>query len=150
MSNQQPDDNQLTVESCINKCVSLGYSVAGLQYFYQCFCDDILRNGAELASDDAQCNTACAGNSTQMCGGPNRNSVYTNNTELTVYPVPTQQKTNLTGSWQYSGCLQDNAVTRVLPYQIILSTNNSANNCISQCSDFGYNAGGLEFGMSVQ
>ena len=41
----------------------------------------------------------------EACGGPNRLSVYTNSSSVTVYPVPTPQTTNLPGNWQYSRCL---------------------------------------------
>lgn len=146
---QQPDDQQLTVQSCIQKCSNLGYSVAGMQWSYQCFCDNFVRNGGALASSDSECSSNCAGNAQQKCGGGNRNSIYSNNTQLQVFPVPAPQITNLTGSWKYMGCLRDDATDRALPYQIILNSNNSANNCISQCAKFGYNGGGMEYGMRV-
>lgn len=145
MSFQQPDDNQLTVESCVSACSKAGYSVAGMEYAYQCFCDNFLRNGATNASE-ADCSTSCAGNAGEKCGAGNRLSVYSNNTVLTVYPVPAVQKVGLPDSWQYTGCLADNASTRALPYQLNLANNNSANNCISQCSAFGYTLGGMEYG----
>ncbi|KAF2021810.1 copper radical oxidase [Aaosphaeria arxii CBS 175.79] len=145
MSNGQPDNNKLTIESCIATCSKLGYGVAGMQYAAQCFCDDFLRNAATKTSE-ADCNMGCAGDASEKCGAGNRMSVYSNDS-LTVYPVPSVQKTNLTGSWSYVGCLSDDGQDHVLPYQIILTKNNTANNCISQCSAFGYNAGGLEFGL---
>ena len=43
-------------------------------------------------------------------------------------------------------CNRDNAVNRTLPYRLILLENNTATNCLSQCSTFGYNAGGMEYG----
>lgn len=92
---------------------------------------------------------ACAGNPNELCGAGNRLSVYSNSTaNLTVYQVPTVQKTGLPKFWQYNGCLHDDAPDglRALPYQIILNNNNSANNCISQCSNFGYMYGGMEYG----
>ncbi|KAF2192285.1 copper radical oxidase [Zopfia rhizophila CBS 207.26] len=145
MANGQNDNNQLTIESCISTCSDLGYSVAGLQYSVQCFCDNFLRNAATKAPE-SDCNMACSGNSGEKCGAGGRMSVYSNAT-LQVFPVPAVQKTNLTGSWTYAGCLRDDAQTRALPYQIILKNNNTANNCISQCSAFGYNAGGMEYGI---
>ena len=74
-------------------------------------------------------------------------SVYSNAT-LTVYQPPTIQKTGLPGSWQYQGCLTDavNGAQRTFPWQLILQNNNSAQNCLSQCSNFGYAAGGMEYG----
>jgi hypothetical protein len=35
MQNQQPDDKAMTVASCSNKCVGLGYSVAAMEYGVQ-------------------------------------------------------------------------------------------------------------------
>ena len=34
---QQPDNNTLTVESCIAMCSSQGYTIAGMEYSKQCF-----------------------------------------------------------------------------------------------------------------
>jgi hypothetical protein len=101
--NQQPDDPQLTVSSCTRKCLGLGYSVAGLEYSTQCFCDNFLRNGAEQAPD-SDCGMSCGGNANEKCGGPNRMNLYSNGT-LQVYQPPVAQKTDLPGSWAYQGCL---------------------------------------------
>ncbi|KAF2258383.1 hypothetical protein CC78DRAFT_587230 [Lojkania enalia] len=144
MSTQLPDDPDLTVELCVSRCSAQGYSVAGMQFARQCFCDNVLRNAATSAPE-SECNMACAGDSSEMCGAGNRDSVYANTT-LIVNPVPSVQKTNLTTNWTYAGCLRDDYFPeRALPYQIILANNNTANNCISQCSAFGYNAGGMEY-----
>lgn len=90
---------------------------------------------------------ACGGDATEKCGAGNRLSVYSNSTDpIVANPVPSTQTGNLTGSWQYLGCYKDNQGARALPYQIILSNNNTANNCIKQCSDYGYEIGGMEYG----
>ncbi|KAI0246520.1 copper radical oxidase [Lactifluus subvellereus] len=60
--------------------------------------------------------------------------------------VLTVQTTNLPGNWKYSRCLAEPGAVRVFPYQIILANNNTAQNCLSQCSAFGYPAAGMEFG----
>lgn len=102
---QENDNSTMTVESCIGQCLSLGYTVAGMEYSDQCFCDDYVRNNASLASSDSQCAMTCAGNVNEICGGPNLLSVYSNAT-ITVLPPPSVQTTNLPGSWVYKGCLQ--------------------------------------------
>ncbi|KAF8534900.1 putative glyoxal oxidase precursor [Trichophaea hybrida] len=145
LATQQPDNAALTIESCISACVGLGYTVAGMEYSTQCFCDNFMRNGGSLASADTDCGMACGGNSAEKCGGPNRMSVYANGT-LQVYQPPRAQNTSLPGNWKYQGCLLDDAVARTFPYQIILTNNNTATNCLTQCSTFGYGAGGMEFG----
>jgi hypothetical protein len=41
---------------------------------------------------------------------------------------------------------RDNNPGRVFPYQLILTKNNSATNCLSQCQKFGFGAAGMEYG----
>lgn len=92
---------------------------------------------------------ACAGNANELCGAGNRLSVYSNSTaDITVYAVPSTQTTGLPTNWQYAGCLRDDAPggVRALQYQLTLGNNNTANNCISQCSAFGFAYGGMEYG----
>ena len=144
MMNEQPDNQKLTIESCVQLCSGMGYSVAGLEYSVQCFCDDYLRNGATLAATDSTCAMACGGNSKEICGGPNLVSVYSDGA-IQIYQPPKAQ--NSTGNWQYQGCLLDSSIgTRTFPYQIILPENNTAANCLDQCAAYGYMAGGMEYG----
>jgi hypothetical protein len=143
---QENDNPTMTIESCISQCSSLGYMVAGMEYSDQCFCDDYVRNNASLASSDSQCAMTCAGNTNEICGGPNLLSVYSNAT-ITVLPPPTVQTTNLPGSWVYKGCLQDNVNnTRTFPYMLTYATNNSATACLSRCQEYGFQAAGMEYG----
>lgn len=102
--NQQPDSQTLTVESCVEKCVGLGYSVAGMEYGAQCFCDNFVRNGADLVAD-SDCSMSCAGNPGQKCGAGNRLSVYSNAT-LVVFQPPKPQTEGLPANWKYVGCVK--------------------------------------------
>ena len=102
---QESDNPTMTIESCVAECISLGYTVAGMEYSDQCFCDNYVRNNASLASSDSQCGMTCAGKTSEICGGPNLLSVYSNAT-ITILPPPTVQTTDLPGSWVYKGCLQ--------------------------------------------
>ncbi|KAF2815199.1 copper radical oxidase [Mytilinidion resinicola] len=144
MLNQEPDSSSNTVEDCVATCTGLGYSVAGMEYGAQCFCDDFVRNGGALTSD-SDCSMNCAGNANEKCGAGNRMSVYSDG-PLQVYQPPATQTQNLNGSWEYQYCLYDDAEARTFPYQLILSENNTANNCLASCQKFGYEAGGMEFG----
>ncbi|KAJ8067756.1 hypothetical protein OCU04_003360 [Sclerotinia nivalis] len=82
---------------------------------------------------------------TSMCGGGDRMSVYSNQTDMTVLPLPVIANRALPGNWKYKGCLTDNAVNRVFPYLTIFPNNNTAANCLSLCSKYGYGAGGMEY-----
>lgn len=39
LAHQELDNSNLTIESCVSTCVGLGYSIAGMEYSVQCFCD---------------------------------------------------------------------------------------------------------------
>ena len=105
-ANQQPDNQQLTIESCIATCSAAGYTVAGMEYSVQCFCDNYISNGGALASADSKCAMTCGGNANEICGGPGLISVYSTKIPVPVYAAPAVQTTNLPGSWTYQGCLQ--------------------------------------------
>ena len=142
MKNEQPDDQEMTQASCISTCDTMGYSVAGMEYGVQCFCDDFIRNGAPQAPD-TDCNMACSGDSTAMCGAGDRLTVWSN-TNLTVLPVPSIP--HAPENWTYVGCVFDSVTAaRPLPYKDT-STNNTVANCIAACQKFGYPAAGVEYG----
>ncbi|KAI1735018.1 copper radical oxidase [Xylaria scruposa] len=141
---QQPDSQDLTIQSCVNTCISAGYGVAGLEYASQCFCDNFVRNGANL-TDDADCNMPCTGDASQDCGAGNRLSVFSNDT-ITVFQPPTALTEGLPESWEYYGCVVDAIDNRVLPYMSEDQQNATIEACIAGCSRFGYNAGGVEYG----
>ena len=106
LSYQFPDNQALTVESCIASCsgAGKGYTVAGMEYGVQCFCDTAIINGGKPAAAQTDCNVACGGNSAEQCGGGNRMNIYSTGTLQTRGP-PGPQKTGLPGSWAYKGCI---------------------------------------------
>lgn len=133
---QVPDNN--TVDGCIAYCSSNGYTVAGMEYYYQCFCGNKLINGATLADADTQCSTPCQGNATQFCGGPDRMSVYTSLQNLTIVPAPKIVKTGLPAGWTYQGCLRERPAggPRVLPL-FRGNDDTTALSCLARCDTFG-------------
>lgn len=48
MNNQQSDNQQMTVESCVQTCSGLGYSVAGMEYSVQWYVLPTNAFGAQL------------------------------------------------------------------------------------------------------
>jgi len=76
LNEQQPDSQNLTIQSCVETCVSLNYTIAGLEYSAQCFCDDFIENGGALAISQELCSMECTGNSAQICGGPDLLSIF--------------------------------------------------------------------------
>jgi hypothetical protein len=67
----------MTVEACQSRCRELGYTIAGVEFARECYCDFEFRNGAGKADDPQSCNMPCAGDETEICGGADRLSTYT-------------------------------------------------------------------------
>ena len=61
-----------TVESCGVYCGGLGFKYAGLEFGNQCFCGSDLPSNATAAA----CDTPCAGNDRETCGGTWTLSIY--------------------------------------------------------------------------
>lgn len=102
MAHQQPDNQALTAESCVNTCIGLGYTVAGMEYGVQCFCDNSISNGGALAQNQADCNIPCPGNAAEECGAGNRMNIYNTGTLQTI-GIPVEQTGGISG-WTYKGC----------------------------------------------
>ncbi|KAF2225976.1 hypothetical protein BDZ85DRAFT_193191, partial [Elsinoe ampelina] len=70
-------DEDVTIDGCMNYCGAKGYKYIGVEYANQCFCSNTL--AADRAPNPnvfGNCFTPCAGNSSQICGGASRLSVY--------------------------------------------------------------------------
>ncbi|KAF7361017.1 hypothetical protein MSAN_01131900 [Mycena sanguinolenta] len=145
VANEQPNDPNLTIETCVESCSSQNYTLAAAEYSTQCFCGTELIEGATTAPE-SDCNMGCGGNTTEACGAGNRMSVYSTTKNVTILPVPTPQNSSIPGSWSYQGCLMEAVGKRAIPWQNIYPTNNSATTCLSQCAAFGYTVGGMEYG----
>ncbi|PWW78338.1 WSC-domain-containing protein [Tuber magnatum] len=71
---EREDFNDLTVEKCIDYCVSKGFEWAGMEYGRECYC------GKSAPPQDrmgySRCTTPCAGDDKQYCGAAQRLSTY--------------------------------------------------------------------------
>ena len=63
----------MTNEMCQCHCLSEGKALAGTQNFHICYCGDVV---PPEQKPEAECDMPCKGNSSQICGGYFRNSVY--------------------------------------------------------------------------
>jgi hypothetical protein len=66
------DDNAMTIGKCIQFCSGQGFSFAGLQAGYACFCGNAY--GRVGTADN--CNVPCTGRAEETCGGAWANSVW--------------------------------------------------------------------------
>ncbi|KAK1834732.1 putative fungistatic metabolite [Podospora conica] len=68
----------LTPSMCLERCAEFGYHAAGLEYGSECYCGDpanMVTRGSTFRPE-SECNTACGGNSSAICGGGSRLSTY--------------------------------------------------------------------------
>ena len=68
--------HKLTTSSRLEECNAYctGYKYYGVQYGNECFCSNSY--GSMGKGSESDCNSKCSGNSSQICGGRERNSVY--------------------------------------------------------------------------
>lgn len=67
-------DNNMTLASCAGFCD--GYTYFGTEYSRECYCGNSFTEGSVVA-DTFDCSMICMGDAKELCGGPNRLSVYT-------------------------------------------------------------------------
>ncbi|KAF8904525.1 WSC domain-containing protein, partial [Mucidula mucida] len=131
------EDHSLTSESCIAACSSNGYSYAGTQYYFQCFCSNSLAITGHTVGA-SECNTPCDGTTCQTCGGPYRLSVFQ---KQTITPTAT-----LPSGWSVDqNCVEDGSTRIMQGYQSSSSSNTPAN-CAADCSSRGYSLAGVQNG----
>lgn len=65
----------MTVGGCGEFCKNSGFLMFGLEYSTECYCaNEVGGNATKVDGND--CRMACGGDTAQMCGGPDRLSVY--------------------------------------------------------------------------
>lgn len=134
------DSTSNTVDECTAACVDAGYTIAGMEYGSQCWCDKALGPDAEKTLD-VGCSMACAGNSSQTCGNGNRLSVYSNGV-----PVQNSAPSNPedVGNYFFSGCHTEATSGRALSGTSYSDgTNMTLETCAAFCN--GYKYFGVEY-----
>lgn len=64
-----------TTETCLNYCAAASMQYAGLEYGQECWCSPYL-NTLSAQLNASACNLACLGNSSEICGGSLKISLY--------------------------------------------------------------------------
>ncbi|XP_046549409.1 putative fungistatic metabolite [Haliotis rubra] len=65
----------MTIDMCRFHCTQYGYSFFGLSVGTECYCGNMIKSGFKKVPDN-ECNYPCAGDNTEMCGGPWRMTIY--------------------------------------------------------------------------
>ncbi|EJT97082.1 WSC-domain-containing protein [Dacryopinax primogenitus] len=108
-----------------------------LQYAGECYCGKDASVLTKASEND--CNMACKGNASEMCGGPARLSVYTQST--------TTATTGPAAGWSSVGCFEDSTGTPVLNgADVLTSATMTPLSCTQHCNDMGFIVAGVEYG----
>ncbi|KIJ98421.1 hypothetical protein K443DRAFT_133432 [Laccaria amethystina LaAM-08-1] len=143
LSVQLSDTPSMTVETCIETCVSAGYIRAGLVAGSQCWCGNVIKPGNHVVSNGS-CSTACTGNPTEICGG-NGDML-----EHSIGPPVAPQGVSWFGEWYgtFNGdfiCLPDESTRRSLHHFQESSDLMTVELCISTCDAGGFSIAGVEY-----
>ena len=148
------EDDAMTIEYCQTYCNSRGYRVSALEDGTQCYCDLTVNPSVVFTDKFATrygCMMTCAGNRSEICGGPFYVNVY-NNTDptfvattdvsnsvyqLTVPPAPYDD--------YYYGCATEGNNGRALNGSSFNSENMTIGSCKDKCQSDNYALYGLEF-----
>ncbi|KAI4721898.1 hypothetical protein E4T48_01915 [Aureobasidium sp. EXF-10727] len=140
LANLNYDSPSNTIEKCTAACASAGYSIAGMEYGSQCWCDNTLGPYTQKALDIG-CSQACPGNTTETCGNSGRLSVYSNGS-----PVQAAAPSNpeVVGNYYYAGCHNESSTGRALSATSYSDGKNmTLENCAAFCN--GYKYFGIEY-----
>ncbi|KAF8264818.1 WSC domain-containing protein [Lactarius quietus] len=139
-----PNPTGMSVEQCISICQYVRNTVyAGVENGVDCYCGNVLTSGAATAPA-SDCNTPCAGNSTETCGGSNSLNLYWNGHPPPPQPTIVQ---NVDNEWGVEACFNDSTTARTLSAQVSVQGgpyNNTVRNCLGACKAEYYLYAGLE------
>ncbi|KAA8895875.1 WSC domain-containing protein [Sphaerosporella brunnea] len=127
----------MTAEKCLNYCTSQDYGLAGMEYGNECFCGNSLMNGATY--NNTGCNMACTGDSSQVCGGADRLTVYADSTFVPPQIVPG------VGSYASQGCYTEGTNERALSGFAFSAGNMTAAVCVAGCEAKSFSLAGVEY-----
>ncbi|KXX73991.1 putative fungistatic metabolite [Madurella mycetomatis] len=138
----QVDYDNMTVGICETFCTGQGSTLWGLEYGGECYCGDVLAQGS-FPAFSTDCAMPCGGDTAEVCGGPNRLSLYGTSAEppaVTPYPHDPVTET------QYEGCWTEVPGVRALEgVSAVSASDMTIDGCANYCLNSGYLWFGLEY-----
>ncbi|KAI0880342.1 WSC-domain-containing protein [Annulohypoxylon maeteangense] len=142
--------DSMTVESCASYCQAKNYALFGVEYSGECYCGNAAKNSSTV-STEADCNMACKGNSSQICGGSSRMSIWNN----TLYVSTHNLITISSSGYAYLGCYTEGTSGRALGKGTNTASTSASTSgpsmtietCASYCTGKGYAYMGVEYGQ---
>ncbi|ODO08369.1 hypothetical protein L198_00094 [Cryptococcus wingfieldii CBS 7118] len=140
--------SDMTQSMCASFCSDAGYTLAAIEYASECWCSDLLQNGASLTETSSACTMSCSGDSDEICGGPsaltlivNTSAIASLNDDLTagIVILPTNWSVPSTS------CIPEASSGRALTGSSYTSPDMTLATCASYCTSEGYGIAGVEY-----
>ncbi|KAH9905697.1 WSC domain-containing protein [Xylariomycetidae sp. FL2044] len=138
--------NNMTIEICTAACRKAGFALAGLEYSRECYCGATLPAAVlPLSNCTGTPRMACAGNTTEWCGGSRLLTVWND----TSAAAPTERAGGSSlaanGTAFYLGCYTDSG-PRTLSGDSYSSDAMTVDTCASFCQKRNFANFGVEYG----
>ncbi|KAJ0378244.1 hypothetical protein COL26b_003404 [Colletotrichum chrysophilum] len=143
-------DDAMTPDMCATFCA--GSAWMGVEYGKECWCGNVLGSLSLPATQQTDCNMACAGDSTSLCGGPARLNMYTLDTANgvssassapPVAPSAVSTAADRVGDFIHLGCWTDDAANGRTFGDLYASDDMT----VKKCADWAISKGYLNFGI---
>ncbi|KAI8186093.1 hypothetical protein KHU50_001376 [Colletotrichum sp. SAR 10_65] len=143
-------DDAMTPDMCATFCA--GSAWMGVEYGKECWCGNVLGSLSLPATQQTDCNMACAGDSTSLCGGPARLNMYTLDTANgvssassapPVTPSAASTAADRVGDFIHLGCWTDDAANGRTFGDLYASDDMT----VKKCADWAISKGYLNFGI---
>ncbi|KAL8752627.1 MAG: hypothetical protein Q9184_005668, partial [Pyrenodesmia sp. 2 TL-2023] len=139
----------MDTETCQSYCTMNNYGLSGLQNGDTCYCGNGLQSYStiqrETSGTVSQCNTPCAGNSTEICGAKSYLSVWNATEAIKVPPTMVKQVEYSPLKGCYNATLSSTS-SLLAAASTSLPTTNSAESCVGYCNIKGFAVAGMENG----
>lgn len=140
LTNMTYESNANTIEVCTQTCAAGGNTIAGLEFGTQCFCGTSLGHSSQQVIESS-CYSACPGNSSEICGGSSRLSIFSNGRPFQPSAPGTPQTI---GGFNYTACYTEGTSGRALADKATSGNSMTLEYCASYCT--GYQYFGTEYG----
>ncbi len=138
----------MTNEMCASYCMSRNYALFGTEYSQECFCASSLAS-ASTFKPQSECSLPCKGDTSQLCGGASRLSLWNNTNYVAPHNPPTPNN-----QFSYIGCFTEGRGGRALgatagktAFAKADAIGMTVEMCASICFNKGYNWMGVEYGQ---
>lgn len=113
-----------------------------MEFGQHCYCGaDFTHGGNGTVLPWSSCNVACAGQTSENCGGSSKLSLYRNAALTPARPI-------LTKGWSAAGCLAKPASSHNLGAFVTTSTSMTIEKCVGVCAQRNFTLAGLESAVS--